>query len=78
MAGVAARGTAARGLLGPDLTHIGGRRFLAGNTIPNDHAWLEAWATRAQSLKPGARMPDVTDFSGDELRALTHYLEELR
>lgn len=73
----AVRGTAARGDVGPDLTHVGSRTRIAGGSLPNDTAHLEAWITHAQSLKPGAQMPDLTSFSGEELRQLTAYLQSL-
>lgn len=72
------RGTAAQGLVGPDLTHVGSRKAIAANTYPNGAGYLEAWITHAQSLKPGAQMPDIGGFTGDELQALTHYLEGLK
>ncbi len=71
------RGTDAHGLVGPDLTHIGARIGIAANTLPNDPGSLEAWATHAQSLKPTAQMPNITAFSGTELRALVTYLRSL-
>jgi cytochrome c oxidase subunit 2 len=72
------RGTLAQGRVGPDLTHIASRLGLAANTVPNTTGNLEAWVTHAQSLKPEAVMPDVTEFRGQELRDLTAYLEQLR
>ena len=72
------RGTSAQASVGPDLTHFASRAELAAGSYPNDRAYLEAWATHAQSLKPGAQMPDITDFSGAELQSLTHFLESLR
>ncbi len=71
------RGTDARGTVGPDLTHIGSRLGIAANARPNDVADLAAWVTHAQSLKPTAQMPNITAFSGDELRALVAYLRTL-
>ncbi len=52
--------------------------MLAANSLPNSHAYLQAWVTRAQSFKPEAAMPNLTDFSGEELNALTAYLRQLR
>lgn len=72
------RGTPAGGRLGPDLTHIASRPRIAGGMLDNNTANLEAWITQAQSLKPGSLMPDVTQFSGRELRALVAYLQTLR
>jgi cytochrome c oxidase subunit 2 len=72
------RGTNARGTAGPDLTHLASRRGIAANTFPNETATLAAWVTHAQSLKPNAQMPDITAFTGEELRALVAYLQTLR
>ena len=72
------RGTDAHGLVGPDLTHLAGRKGLAANSYPNSTAYLEAWVTHAQTMKPDAQMPNVTAFTGDDLRALVAYLEGLK
>ncbi|HTK29679.1 MAG TPA: cytochrome c oxidase subunit II [Vicinamibacterales bacterium] len=72
------RGTGARGLVGPDLTHVGSRMGLAANALPNNRATLSAWVTHAQSLKPYAQMPNVTAFRGDELQQLVAYLQGLK
>jgi cytochrome c oxidase subunit 2 len=72
------RGTDAHGLVGPDLTHVGARYAIAGNSLPNEPGYFEAWVVHAQSLKPRARMPDIGGLSGDDLQALTHYLEGLK
>ncbi len=72
------RGTAALGSVGPDLTHLASRQAIAANSFPNDVAYLTAWVTNAQSLKPQAQMPNITSFTGEELRALVVYLRQLR
>ena len=72
------RGTLAAGTVGPDLTHVGSRIGIAANMLPNDDASLLAWVTHAQSLKPAAVMPNVTQFKGDELRDLVAYLRSLQ
>jgi cytochrome c oxidase subunit II len=72
------RGTAALGQVGPELTHVGARQRIAGGTLPNTTANLQAWVTDAQSLKPGAGMPSLRQFTGSELRALVAYLQNLR
>jgi cytochrome c oxidase subunit 2 len=71
------RGTAARGSVGPDLTHLAGRSMIAAS-LPQDIANLHAWVINAPSLKPGTRMPALTQYSGDELHALVAYLQSLR
>jgi cytochrome c oxidase subunit 2 len=72
------RGTVAQGKVAPDLTHLAGRQFIAANTYANNTANLEAWVTHAQSLKPGAEMPNLTEFNGSDLRALVAYLQQLK
>jgi cytochrome c oxidase subunit II len=72
------RGTRAQGQFGPDLTHVASRLYIAGGTLNNDTANLEAWVTHAQSLKPGAQMPDLTQFTGVQLSALAAYLQSLK
>ena len=72
------RGTEAAGGVAPDLTHIAGREGLGANTLVNNTANLEAWLTHAQSLKPGVKMPDLTEFTGEDLRSLVAYLQQLR
>jgi cytochrome c oxidase subunit 2 len=74
----AVRGTIAGGSVAPDLTHIGSRLYIAANTYQNNDAYLEAWVTHAQSLKPGAQMPNLTQFTGDQLHELVVYLRELQ
>lgn len=72
------RGIGAGGSVAPDLTHLASRQGLAANTLVNDTANLEAWVTHAQTLKPGAKMPDLAEFTGEDLRSLVAYLQELR
>jgi cytochrome c oxidase subunit II len=72
------RGTSAGGAVAPDLTHIGSRKLLASDVYPNNNAFLEAWITNAQSLKPECEMPDLTQFSGVQLTDLVDYLRQLK
>lgn len=72
------RGTLAGGHVAPDLTHIGSRKYIGANTFKNNDAYLEAWITHAQSLKPGCKMPNITQYSGAQLRALAAYLRQLQ
>jgi cytochrome c oxidase subunit 2 len=68
------RGTAATGLIGPDLTHLGGRLSIAAGTFPNNQGTLAGWIASAQHLKPGNAMPSFGNLRGDELRAIAAYL----
>ena len=72
------RGTTSGGRVAPDLTHIGSRQYIAANSFPNNDAYLEAWVTHAQAFKPGAQMPDLTQFSGEQLHDLVAYLRQLQ
>lgn len=69
-------GTDARGIVGPDLTHVGSRRTLAAGTVPNTRGYLGGWILDPQHVKPGAYMP-AQDVPADELDALLDYLEQL-
>lgn len=71
-------GTLAQGTVAPNLTHLASRARIAGNSYANNTANLEAWVTHAQSLKPGALMPNLTAFNGTDLQALVAYLQELK
>lgn len=74
----AVRGTAAAGLSGPDLTHIGGRHSIAAGILPNNAGSIAGWIAGGQAIKPGNRMPSFNQFSGHELRALAAYMEHLQ
>ncbi len=71
------RGTAARGDVGPDLTHLATRTTLAADTIPNDRPHLREWIHDPQGIKPGNRMPGF-DLSDPDFRALLDYLTTRR
>ena len=76
----AVRGTAADGVVGPDLTHFGSRSTLGAGIRPNDRASLERWITDTHSIKPGVEMPAFGRLMGDEarLRDLVDYLKDLK
>jgi cytochrome c oxidase subunit 2 len=71
------RGTDARGLIGPDLTHLATRRTLAAALIRNTPAELRAWIANPQRLKPASRMPDL-GLSATEYDEIAAYLDGLR
>ena len=72
------RGTGAHGQVGPDLTHLASRRGLASNTFENNTGNLAGWITHAQTLKPYAKMPNLSVFTGEELQDVIAYLQALR
>lgn len=71
-------GTEANGLAGPDLTHVGSRLTLGAGILPNNRGTLGGWISNSQDIKPGNRMPPYQMLSGEELLALTAYLEGLK
>ncbi|RXZ37076.1 cytochrome c oxidase subunit II [Oxalobacteraceae bacterium CAVE-383] len=71
------RDTAAKGRLGPDLTHLASRQTIAAGILPNRRGQLAAWVADAPSFKPGTSMPPST-LSPDDLQALLGYLEALK
>jgi cytochrome c oxidase subunit 2 len=74
----AIRGTAARGAIGPDLTHVGSRLSLGAGIVPNGRAGFIRWIAETQRIKPGVHMPHFGMLPRAELDALAAYLESLR
>ena len=70
-------GTQAGGTLGPDLTHVGGRRYIAAGLAPTTQGSLAAWIADPQTMKPGNNMPYVP-LTALELRQLAAYLAGLK
>jgi cytochrome c oxidase subunit 2 len=64
-------------VLGPDLTHFGSRRTLAGGMMPNTPENLAAWVRNAPAMKPGVKMPAFA-FTDEQTKALTAYLSSLK
>jgi cytochrome c oxidase subunit 2 len=73
----AIRGTAAAGRNGPDLTHVGGRQYIAAGVLPTTRGSLAAWIADPQTIKPGNNMPLVA-LSATELNAVSAYLAALK
>jgi cytochrome c oxidase subunit II len=72
------RGTAAAGVIGPDLTHVGGRTRIGAGTLENDAAAFVAWISETDRIKPGVHMPAFRTLSRDDLSALGAYLDGLQ
>jgi cytochrome c oxidase subunit II len=70
-------GTPAGGRMGPDLTHLAGRRTIGAGILANTRGNLGGWIVNPHGAKPGVRMP-ANPLPGDELNALLAYLETLR
>jgi len=72
------RGTPARGVIGPDLTHVGSRLSIAAGTLPTEADNFRRWIALTEELKPGAHMPKFSVLPPEELRALAVYLDGLK
>ncbi|MEH6566372.1 MAG: cytochrome c oxidase subunit II [Halopseudomonas sp.] len=72
------RGTDADGSMGPDLTHVGSRLTLAAGTLGAQVTDFEHWIAHTHRIKPDAYMPAFDMLPEAELRAMAHYLSELK
>lgn len=72
------RGTAATGVIGPDLTHVGSRLSIAAGTLPNEPEHFRQWIGHTSSVKPGVLMPSFHMLPPEELQALGAYLKGLQ
>jgi cytochrome c oxidase subunit 2 len=70
-------GTRAKGLFGPDLTHVASRDTLASGAFPNTPENMKKWIDDPNVLKPGALMPAM-HLNDQDLTAVAAYLEALR
>ncbi len=71
------RGTAARGAVGPDLTHVGSRMSLGAGLLSNNPDDFLHWLTQNERIKPGVHMPSFDVLPQDDRRALAAYLDTL-
>lgn len=74
----AVRGTQARGRVGPDLTHVGGRLSIGAGILPTDQNAFTNWVRHTKSIKPGAKMPPYFHLADEKMSALSAYLEGLK
>lgn len=72
------RGTAAAGVVGPDLTHVGSRLNLAAGVLPNEPDAFARWIQHTHQVKPDVLMPPFHMLPPEEVRALSIYLESLK
>ena len=70
-------GTPAGGLVGPNLTHVASKAYIASGSLENTRDHLSSWITDPQAIKPGIRMP-MNTYSQDDLNALVEYIESLK
>ncbi|MEK6247982.1 MAG: cytochrome c oxidase subunit II [Planctomycetales bacterium] len=67
------RGTHAKGIFGPDLTHLMSRTWIAAGIRVNNKENLLAWVADPQKIKEGCRMPDMK-LTEDEVKKVVAYL----
>lgn len=72
------RGEGGLAAIGPDLTHVGGRRTLGAGILANDASGFARWIARADKEKPDVLMPHFAMLPREELEALAAYLDGLR
>jgi cytochrome c oxidase subunit II len=71
------RGTGAAATVGPDLTHVGGRLYIASGSLTNTPEHLSAWIQDPHTVKPGVKMP-TNPMDAADLQALVSYLGSLK
>jgi len=72
------RGTEARGVVGPDLTHVGSRLSIGAGIVPNGPEGFRRWIAQTDKVKPDVRMPHFGMLPPEELESLSAYLESLQ
>ncbi len=70
------RGTVAAGILGPDLTHVGGRGTIAAGVLENTLDNLASWIKDPHNVKPGNLMLDM-GLDDEQARQVAAYLLSL-
>ncbi len=70
-------GTLAQGVLGPDLTHVGGRRTIAAGILENSPEEMARWIRDPQAIKTGVLMPTM-GLSEEQIQTIVAYLQGLK
>lgn len=71
------RGTVAQGVIGPDLTHVGSRRRIAGGILDNTPENMERWIRDSRGVKPGSLMI-VPELDDETVSRIVEYLQGLK
>lgn len=72
------RGTPARGVIAPDLTHVASRHAIGAATLSTTRAHLARWIAHTGDVKPGVVMPSFDMVPRDEVEAIASWLAGLR
>lgn len=70
-------GTDAKGIFGPDLSHVASRATIASGSVPNTPQNLRGFINNPADFKPGALMPAM-HLNERDLDAVTEYLDTLK
>jgi len=73
----ALNGTAAVGVIGPNLTHLASRRFIAGGVLENTPENLRLWLRNPQAVKEGNKMK-IPPLDEQTIHNLVTYLSTLK
>ncbi len=65
------------GVIGPNLTHVAERRFLAGGIIENTPENIARWLSSPQTVKPGSRMVLPRQLDDTTIQNIVAYLRSL-
>ncbi len=72
------RGTPADGVVGPDLTHVAGRRSIGAGMLPTERDAFYRWTAHTDEVKPDVLMPSFGMLPSDDLDAMAAYLAGLQ
>jgi cytochrome c oxidase subunit II len=70
-------GTPAKGLIGPNLSHVASRHQLAGGAFTNTPDNMRAWLKDPQAVKHGNFMPNL-ELGDDRINQLVTFMEGLK
>lgn len=71
-------GTAAKGTIGPDLTHVGSRLTLGAGRMDNNETNMARFIANPVSIKPGSHMPGYPGLSDEDLSTVATWLKGLQ
>ncbi len=66
-----------QGKIGPNLTHVGSRAYIAAGTLENTPENLARWLRNPQEVKPGNKMPNL-NLDETTIKQIVAYLESLK
>ncbi len=72
------RGIVELGEVGPDLTHVGGRRTIGAGLAETSVETLASWIAAPSAMKPGVHMPGYAMLPEADIRAIAEFLYGLK